>query len=274
MDLSEMQKLLNSPSRSRSVMAKKRKRDKEEKEEYEFRPPDFDEKEFLKKEMSDTRTAVLTIIYAVAFGVIAGLITMAAPGLAGVGFAVGVAGMVLLRYIYPMMKVDISTFQKRNWLGNLGTYFFTFLAIWVLLLNVPFSDHADPTVEKVIVWVGAEGAVQGAEYEFVEAQQGYAWVALNESHPVNTLISKAANVSINITAKVADNGNLKSVKIAVGTQDSPYHDMTDEGKQRFGFKIQSGDLGTTAGLMFYISAEDDAGNTYLFFPVSGIPVEA
>ena len=255
-------------------MAKKRKKDKEEKEEYEFRPPEFNEKEFLKKEISDTRTAVVTIIYAGVFGGVAGLITIMAPDLAGVAFLVGIAGMVLLRYFYPMFNVDVKAFQKRNWLGNLGTYFFTFLAIWVLMLNVPFSDHAKPTVEKVIVWVGSEGSLKGAELRNVPAQGGFVWVALNESDDVSKIISKSANSTINITARVSDNGKLASVQISIGTQSPPLYTMTNEGNERYGYQITSGELGTTTGLMFYIFADDSVGNSLVFFPDRVLPVTA
>jgi hypothetical protein len=253
-------------------MAKKRKKDKEEKEEYEFRPPEFNEREFLKKEMSDTRTAVVTIIYAGVFGGAAGLITILAPDLAGIAFLVGIAGMVLLRYFYPMFNVDIAAFQKKNWLGNLGTYFFTFLAIWVLMLNVPFSDHAKPTVEKVIVWVGSEGSLKGAELRNVPAEGGFVWVALNKSDDVTKLISKSANSTVNITARVSDNGKLASVKISIGSQSDNPPFMTNEGDSRYGFKITSGELGTTTGLMFYIFADDSVGNSLVFFPDRVMPV--
>ena len=253
-------------------MAKKRKKEKEQKEDYEFRPPEFDEKQFLKKEISDTRTALLTIVYGVAFGIIAGLITVFAPGLAAAAFLVGIAGMVLLKYLYPLMKVDITGLKKKNWLGNLGTYFFTFLAIWVLLLNVPFSDHANPTVEKVIVWVDRGTYVRGVEL----TQEGTVW-ALAEGDPndtatVDTIVSKAANVTLNITAKVADNGKLVSVKMAISTADSPFHDMTYEGDGRYGFEILSGSLTTEDDLMFYIEAEDEEGNSFAYHPEAELTV--
>ncbi|HUW42923.1 MAG TPA: hypothetical protein VMW02_01660, partial [Thermoplasmata archaeon] len=71
-------------------MAKKRKKGKPEPEDYEFRPPDFDEKEFLQKELRDTRTALLTIVYAICFGLAAGLISMMGANLAPVAFLVGI----------------------------------------------------------------------------------------------------------------------------------------------------------------------------------------
>jgi hypothetical protein len=250
-------------------MAKKRKKGKPEPEDYEFRPPDFDEKEFLKKEIRDTRTALTTIVYAVCFGIVAGLISMMGANLAPVAFLVGIAGIVTLKYFYPIAKVDTSEFKKRNWAGNIGTYFFTFLAIWVLMLNMPFSDHAPPSIDNVIVWVNDGTNVYGKEYKTSEA--GGTWVAVNATH--DPVIRAIGNYSINITAKVTDNGKLKSVEIAVSSVASGYHAMVSEGKLRYGYQVTGDTLSASDDLMFFISAWDEAGNSVLFNPSSALPVE-
>ena len=58
-------------------MAKKRKKDKQEAEEYEFTPPEFNEKEFLKKELTDLKVGLITVVFAIALGVAAAAITLA-----------------------------------------------------------------------------------------------------------------------------------------------------------------------------------------------------
>jgi len=248
-------------------MAKKRKKDKPEAEDYEFRPPDFDEKEFLQKELRDTRTALVTIIYAVCIGIVAGLISMLGANLAPVAFLVGIAGMVTLKYFYTIAKVDISAFKRKNWAGNLGTYFFTFLAIWVLTLNVPFSDHAPPTVDKVIVWVDDGTNVYGKEYN----SDTHQWTALNATH--DPVVRANSSYRINITAKIADNGQLRSVEIAVGSVASGYHPLVSEGEQRYGYQVTGDSLSASEDLMFFISARDAADNSVLFNPASALPVE-
>jgi hypothetical protein len=252
-------------------MAKKRKKDKPEPEDYEFRPPDFDEKEFLKKELRDTRTALTTIIYAVSFGMIAGLISMMGANLAPVAFMVGIAGIFTLKYFYAIAKVDISEFKKKNWVGNIGTYFFTFLAIWVLMLNMPFSDHAPPSVDKVIVWVDDGTNVYGKEYKLSEVSGTYQWAAVNTTH--DPVIRANSSYRINITAKVTDNGQLRSIEIAVGSVAGGYQAMTSEGKLRYGYQVTGDTLSASDNLMFFISARDAAGNSVLFNPASALPVE-
>lgn len=254
-------------------MAKKRRRDKVEQEDYEFRPPEFKEDEFLKKELTDTRTAVLTIVYAAAFGVIAGAISLNGA-FVGLAFLAALVGMFTLKSFYSLAKVDTSGFAKKNWVGNVGSFFFTFLAVWVLLLNMPFSDHANPTVDKAIVWVDNGTTVRGIEYKLDKISKVYSWVAINATDNAETMISKAGNYTINITAKVSDNGDLASVKIAIGSQSSTFFDMTPIGDRRYSYSFNSGMLDSSSGLMFFISATDNADNNIVFRPDRAIPVVA
>lgn len=254
-------------------MAKKRRKDKVEQEDYEFRPPEFKEDEFLKKELRDTRTAVLTIVYAAAFGVIAGVISLNGA-FVGLAFLAAIVGMFTLKWFYGIAKVDTSGFVKKNWVGNVGSFFFTFLAVWVLLLNMPFSDHANPTVTKVIVWVDNGTSVRGIEYKVDDTTGANSWIAINATDNANTMISMAGNYTINITAKVTDNGGLASVKIAIGSQSSAFVEMTLTPNHRYEYSITSSMLDTSSGLMFFISATDNADNNLVFRPDRAIPVVA
>jgi len=253
-------------------MAKKRKKDKPEPEDYEFRPPDFDEKEFLKKELRDTRTALVTITYAVGFGIVAGLISTLGANLAPVAFMVGIAGIVTLKYFYAIVKVDTSGLKKRNWAGNIGTFFFTFLAIWVLMLNMPFSDHAPPAVDKVIVWVDDGTNVYGMEYKLSEGSDNtYQWAALDAKN--DSVIHATISYRINITAKITDNGQLRTPEIAVGSVASGYHAMTYDGNLTWEYSVTGDTLSASDDLMFFISVWDAAGNSVLFNPSSALLVE-
>jgi hypothetical protein len=190
----------------------------------------------------------------------------------GLGFLAALVGMFTLKWFYNFAKVETSGFAKKNWVGNVGSFFFTFLAVWVLLLNMPFSDHADPTVDKAIIWVDNGTTVRGIEYKLDKTQGVYSWEAINASDNANTMISKAGNYTINITAKVSDNGDLSSVKIAIGSQSSTFLDMTTIGDNRYGYSFKSGALDPSSGLMFFISATDDADNNVVFRPDRAIPV--
>lgn len=252
-------------------MAKKRKKERVEQEEYEFRPPEFDEKEFLKKELTDTRTVLFTIGYAAVFGIVAGLIAQVSTELIAFGAVLLVAGILSLKFVYPYMKVDTSTFAKKNWAGNVAWFFFTFLAAWVLLFNYPFADFAQPQVTEVTVWVTNDvGNITAIDYKNVPAQGGYVWVP--RWGDLNTLIVSDPAYTINITAKVADNGELATVMIAIGSPTATYETMSAEGDHRFGYQFTADQL--ESSLLFYIRAGDHAGNVKLFYPTGSIPVTA
>ena len=258
-----------------TVMAKKRRkdRDKEEEEEYEFRPPEFEEEEFLKKEMADTWAIIVTVLYAIALAVVAWAMTLASRDLAGPAFLVAVAGAIALKWLYPLFKVNTKGFQKRNWAGNIGTFFFTFLAIWILLLNQPFADFAKPTVTDVTVWVTRpDGNTTAIDYKLntTLATPVFQWMP-RYGESLGGIIHAKENYTVNITARIADNDGLKSMTISVNALASVT--MTSEGQHRWGYKITGNTLNPSTGLSFQITVLDKANNEGRFVPeTAAIPV--
>lgn len=169
-------------------MAKKRKKEGDE-EKYEFKEPEFDEEEYLRKEVRDARALFVTIGYAALIGIVSFSLTFADVALAAL---VGFIAIVFLRHIYPLIGVDTSLIEKKQWAGNIVMYLFTWLAIWILLSNPPFSDFAAPNIENVGIFFGEPGN----------------WTKLNDSN--EKLLDYTVNVSINAT--IADN-----VKVDVET---------------------------------------------------------
>ncbi len=250
-------------------MAKKRKKDKKEAEEYEFTPPEFNEKEFLKKELTDIKVGLITVVFAIVLGVVAAAVTLANDDLVIIAFFVGIAGIATLKQFYEIVKVDTTEFKKKNWAGNIATLFFTFLAIWVLLINVPFTDHASPDIEEITVWVSSDGVViYGLQYKLDGG--AYKWVSTDPTN-YSVGIPAAPSYSINITAKVTDNGKLSTVTIQGVSQNIQVTPMTDEGGHRFGFAVQTSDLDDY--LLFAIVATDSKGNSAIGGPEISIPVE-
>ena len=243
-------------------MAKKRKKDKKEDEDYEFVPPEFDEKEFLKKEIKDTKISLITIVLAIVFAIIAGVLSAINRSMVLPSLLIGLAGVVGLKYIYTILKIDVSHFQKKNWLGSIGTFFFTFLAIFVLMINVPFLDLSEPSVEDVAVWANEGGDLYG----FIYDPDGGRW---SSTDTANTSIR--ATATVNITASVADNGELSVVEIAIGTSSSTFHAMVKGGDGKYQYSFSGSDIGTS-GLMFYIRASDMAGNIIVFNPAVPVTV--
>jgi hypothetical protein len=175
-------------------MAKKKKKEKEE-ESYEFKMPEFDETEFLKKEVRDAKSLLVTFGYALLIGIIS-------FGLAFFNIAlsvlVGIIAVPFLRHIYLQIGIDISLIEKKQWAGNIALYVFTWLAIWILLTNPPFSDIAAPTINGDSVYFGSPGN----------------WTEYNET--TKTYLVFGMNVSINVT--VVDNTKVDASSVMISIQ--------------------------------------------------------
>ena len=228
-------------------MAHKRKKEVAE-EDYDFVPPEFDERKFLENDIKGTKLLLVTVAFAVVCGIIAYVLGGFSIYL---GLVVLIAGMVVLRYLYPLAKVPRQSVETKAILGNVALFFFIFLAMWILLLNVPFSDNANPEIRNISLWVQDSGGnwveIHPTGYSFLVTQQGTTGV-------------------VNITARVTDNGGLSNVQILVygGGISGSYVNMTDAGNHMFSLS----NTYSVGDYHFQIKAQDKIGhasesNTYL-----------
>jgi hypothetical protein len=215
-------------------MAKKRKREKEV-EGYEFKMPEFDEEEYVKKEVRESKALFVTFGYAALIGVISFGLTSFDLAL---GVLVGIIAVIFLRHIYPLIGVDTSALEKKTWAGNIIMYLFTWLAVWILLSNPPFSDSAEPTIENVEEYFGSPGN----------------WTIHNETN----VITQNTNVSINAT--IVDNVKVdeNTIRVTVKRNDVEVDsgDMERIGKNRYAFVFYAGDQGLYE---YTISVKDTNG---------------
>lgn len=170
------------------------KRKKEEKD-APIKLPEFDEVEFMEREIAGAKASVATIAYAIPVAVLSFLITLA--GVPIVAFFGGIGLGFLLYYVMPnlpVLRIDTSRFKRRDWAGHGVTFFFSWLAFWILLLNAPFGDFTAPTIASVTVSTGSGDIACPA----------------GDTVPVS-----AGNVTVNAT--VGDNVGLSRVTIEVGS---------------------------------------------------------
>jgi hypothetical protein len=215
-----------------------KKRRKEEKKEV-FKKPEFDEIEFMEKEISNTKVAMLTILFSFPIAVVSFFITLG--GLPAAGFLVGVGSIFLLKYVYQFFNVDVERFETKDKLGNAAMFFFTWLAVWVLILNMPFSDLTSPTISKV--------KLQGCPTETIISLKS------NTQHTCEITVSSH---SFTIEAKVTDNSEVRSVTLVMSSPNSTAVPMT---KDRSDYYVHSILLSEGQNLIFYIEAEDRNGHT-------------
>jgi len=128
----------------------------------EWKPPEFDEVEFMKKEMRAAKTTIVVVLWTLPSAILSYGLTLA--GVAVVAFFAGIGMMLLLKWILPILKVDISEYKRKDWIGHGATFFFSWLAFWILLLNPPFADLTNP----VILGVAVDGIAVGCGQNFNE----------------------------------------------------------------------------------------------------------
>jgi len=115
----------------------------------EWTPPEFDELEFMKKEMRAAKSTIIVVLWTLPAALISFGLTLA--GVAVVAGFAGIGMMFLLKWILPLLKVDISAYKRKDWIGHGATFFFSWLAFWILLLNPPFADLTNPVILSVSV---------------------------------------------------------------------------------------------------------------------------
>jgi hypothetical protein len=204
-------------------MAKKRRKEEEE----EFQLPEFSEADFLRKEITSAKMILLVALLAIVAAVISYFLTLA--GIVVVAFFAGLAVVLLLKYIPKMFGVDTKKLERKDWFGYGSTYFFAWLAIWVLVMNVPFSDVTPP---GLIVFVNN-----------------------NQVAPGDTVVITGSPV--NITAKATDNAGISYVWMETTANLGTRVDMQQNGGNTWTHQIS----GATLPLEVTVFAEDINGHS-------------
>lgn len=122
-------------------MAKKKKVE----EEFTFVPPDFDEKEFIEKDLTDSKVVIFVTVFGIIIGAVAAAVTIYVSSILAF-LIILVMSYALFKFILKALKVDTSTYQRKDYLFKGGTYLITAIALWILLLNPPFAYTTPPSI--------------------------------------------------------------------------------------------------------------------------------
>jgi len=119
-------------------MAKKRRRvEKASEEEYEFTPPEFDEKEFILKDIYGSKVLFATTLLAIVIGVLASCIDKVWLWYGGLLLIIVViAGM---KPFLKILRFDVDLLDQKSMLGNYVLFFLLSLGVWILMINPPFA---------------------------------------------------------------------------------------------------------------------------------------
>ena len=120
-------------------MAKKRRRDNEVPENtYEFVPPEFDEKEFLLKDLYGTRVLLVVTALAVIIGILASCMQKFAGDFWWLGLVLIILTMVAFKPLLGLLRFRVELLDQKMLFGNYILFFFLSLGVWIILLNPPF----------------------------------------------------------------------------------------------------------------------------------------
>lgn len=219
------------------VMAKRRKKKEEEEEEYDFQFPEFDRVEHMKHEVIKGKTVIVSIALAPIFSLLS-LEVFKITNDFSMGLMIGIFGMLISLKALEYLPTDTSWFGKKEWATNGAMYFFTWLGIFILLMNPPFGDFTDPVLNRV-------------DY-FVEVDD--MWVPLEDSN-----ISDQGTYRLMLIAKITDNDavNEESVTIEYEGSIQPMQPAEDHWFEVI-FEEVSADASTK---IFIIRMEDMSGNS-------------
>ena len=121
-------------------MAKKRRIiEKKAQEEYEFVPPEFDEEEFIRKDLYGTRVLFVVVAFAVIIGILCSCVQKAFTD-AGLFLALLLLflGVAAIKPLLKLVRFDPELLERKTMVGNYILYLLLGLGIWILLVNPPF----------------------------------------------------------------------------------------------------------------------------------------
>ena len=175
-------------------------RRKRKEDEPDWVPPEFDEVGYMRREIEGARAAVATIAWAVIGALVGFALYSVLPVLAFFG---GIAVGFGMYFIFPLLGFRTESFKRRDWIGHGVTYFFSWLAFWIILLNPPFSDHVPPTIQ----------GISPSPYH-----SGYTGDLSCLPAGVGSVTMGSANDSLYILFRASDNVGLRNVEVQAAPQ--------------------------------------------------------
>jgi hypothetical protein len=172
-------------------LAKKRRQKVEKKDDYDFKLPDFDEHQFIGLELRKAKVSLIAFIFAILMVIVTfQLYTVTFPDSRG-PIVLGIFSVVMLPIIVKIIKVDVTDFDWKNWIGVGAIYVMSWLAIFILVCNPPFSDFIDPDID--------DDKYLKVTYQRLD---NGTWLSQDKDTTPPSLISP---IRINISTKITDN---------------------------------------------------------------------
>lgn len=228
-----------------AVVASKRKY-KDSKQDTPFELPEFNEKEYLEEQLKIGRGVFFSIIWAVIIAIFTFFMFTMFQDQWTYIFIPGLFGLLSLYLVLPKMKVPLSEIKMKSWLNFVFAFGLTWLAVVIISLNPPFSDFADPIIDK-------------DDYRTLSRQE------FNVTEP-----------AVHVRARIVDNYKLGNCEVtltypeAIGiAHRTQTHRLQNEGGHLFTYYIPDDTVnniihmqenGTDLSIEYTIVARDSRGN--------------
>ncbi|MDR1690215.1 MAG: hypothetical protein LBR42_00035 [Candidatus Methanoplasma sp.] len=121
-------------------MAKKKRRIIEEKEEeYEFTPSEFDEREFILKDIYGTKVLFVVTALAIVIGIVGSLLCRASSDMGWIIATVVALFMVLvMKRLLMLMRFRVDLLDMKTMLANYLIFLMLALGVCIVFVNAPF----------------------------------------------------------------------------------------------------------------------------------------
>jgi len=185
-------------------LAKKRRQKIEKKDDLDLKLPEFDEHQFIDLELRKAKLSLIAFIFALVMVFITyQLYLITYPDARG-PIVLGLFAVLAVPFIINQLKIDISDFEWKNWIGVGAIYVMSWLAIFILLCNPPFSDFIEPELDEDSIIIHYVKSGDNSEN----------WIEWNTTTDPQALISP---IKIRISVKIYDNSEVDkdSVKITI-----------------------------------------------------------
>lgn len=121
-------------------MAKKKRRIIEEPvDEYEFTPNEFDEREFILKDIYGTKVLFVVTILAIMVGVIAAIIYGLDQSLWWIGMALSFLTVICMKRLFLFVGFRVDLLEAKTMYGNYLMFLTLALGVAVIFVNAPFQ---------------------------------------------------------------------------------------------------------------------------------------
>lgn len=178
-----------------------------------FKPPEFDETEFLQTENRSAKLIYISLGTAFAAGIVTfGIMTALHMLELGGKFTIPIVIPVLFTgvavYLFGRFGIDVRNLEWKKWLENGVMYVVAWFAVWLVSMNPPFSDFADPTVSEPLMEIEV---ASGQKFYYLKDR-----MFVDEDEQDFSSISELEDVAgMKVYATITDNWNLKSVDISL-----------------------------------------------------------